>query len=322
MKIRKLTMLLGAAAMGILILDSRGAIRFASEGLELCIRTVIPSLFPFCVVGMVLTRQLQSVKLLRPVGYFFQLPPGAESILLTGLLGGYPIGAQNAANAFHAGVITRDEANRMLSFCSQPGPAFIFGILGSVFTLGQCWLLWGIVIFSALLVSRIFPKHDAPCPGKEAPRSDNSPILSKAVSAMGNICAWIILMRIVLGFLQRWILWRLSVPAQYALSGILELTNGCCMLSSVPDPGLRFILAAGMLSFGGICVLLQTKSQTPGLDIRCYLAGKLLQSAICISLAAAVQGYTWATVPLLAGIGWFRAGKSRKNSSIPAPVGV
>lgn len=322
MKIRKLTILFCAAAMGILILDSRAATVFAAEGVELCIRTVIPSLFPFCVVGMFLTRQVQSVKYLKPIGHLFRLQPGTEAIVLTGLQGGYPIGAQNTANAFHAGIISKGEANRMLRFTSQPGPAFIFGILGSVFTLGQCWLLWGIVLFSSLLVSRFFPEAEAASADIKPVLADNTPILPKAISAMGNICAWIILMRIVIGFLQRWILWLLPLPAQCALSGTLELTNGCYMLSCVSDSRLRFILAAGMLSLGGVCVLLQTNSLIHGLDIRCYIAGKLLQSAICVTLAAAVQEFSWPALPLMAGIGWLLTGKSRKNSSFPAPVGV
>ena len=48
MKSRKLLVgTVAAIAMLILILDGRCALYSAAEGLELCIRTVIPSLFPF-----------------------------------------------------------------------------------------------------------------------------------------------------------------------------------------------------------------------------------------------------------------------------------
>ena len=48
MKSRKLLVgTVAAIVMLILILDGRCALYGAAEGLELCIRTVIPSLFPF-----------------------------------------------------------------------------------------------------------------------------------------------------------------------------------------------------------------------------------------------------------------------------------
>lgn len=315
-------MFFSAATMGILILDSRAAMAYAAEGLELCIRTVIPSLFPLCVMSMCLTAQVHSFAFLRPLGRMFGLRRGTESILLTGLLGGYPIGAQNAAIAYRSGVLTEEEANRMISFCSQPGPAFLFGILGGIFTLGQCWTLWVIILAGSLAVSVLIPgRRIGPKVHAFAP-SNRTSVLKKAMAAMGNICCWIILMGIVIGFLQRWFLWLLPESSQCTISGILELTNGCCMLGSVPDPRLRFILAAGMLSFGGVCVLLQTHSLIQGLDIGRYIMGKVMQTCICVALACVVCGYYAAGIPLLAFIGLALAGKSRKKSSIPAAIGV
>lgn len=322
MKYGKLPMAFSAAAMGILILDSRAAIGYAAEGIDMCIRTVIPSLLPFCVVGMVLTRQLQSARFLRPVGRMFGLRPGTESILLAGFLGGYPVGAQNTANAWRAGILSEQEADRMLCFCSQPGPAFLFGILGDMFSLKQCWLLWGIILLGAWLVSRLFPGRDVVSGHTMHPISGHPPVIKSAVAAMANICGWIILIRIVIGFLARWFLWILPNPVSCALSGMLELTNGCLALRSIANPQLRFILAAGMLSFGGICVTLQTHSLIQGLSIRSYVTGKLLQAMICILLAAGVCGYIWPSAALIAGLTLILAGKSRKNSSIPVPVGV
>ncbi len=321
MKSKNVTMAIVAIAMGILILDSRIAIGYASEALELCLRTVIPSLFPLCVLGNLLTNQLQSARSLRPLGAAFGLRQGTESILLAGLLGGYPIGAQNIAIAFRTGTLTKDEANRMLSFCSQPGPAFLFGMLGSVFSLKECILLWMVVAAGAWIVSLLFPQtgHSpaaVPHPEK-AP-----PAVKSAVSSMGNICGWIILMRILLGFLERWVLWILPEPVQCTVAGILELTNGCLLLNSIADPGLRFILAAAMLSFGGICIMLQTGSLVSGLDMRFYMGGKLLQCGICVCLACALTGSYLALLPLLSGAIGYLAVKFRKNSSFPAPVGV
>ena len=64
-----------------LILDGRTAIDGARQGIELCLRTVIPSLFPFFVLSILLTSSLlgSSLAVLRPLGRLFGMPDGAES---------------------------------------------------------------------------------------------------------------------------------------------------------------------------------------------------------------------------------------------------
>ena len=86
----------------------------------------------------------------------------------------------------------------------------------------------------------------------------------------------------------------LPVWAQIALMGFLELTNGCCGLALIADVRLRFVLCSGILSFGGICVLLQTASVTKGLSLSGYLKGKLMQTVFSLllsSMAVLKQGW-------------------------------
>ena len=90
-----------AAGMLLLILDARTGFQGAAEGIRLCISSVIPSLFPFFVLSMVLTGAIagSTWRGLRPLGRLCGLPKGAESLLVVGLMGGYPVGAQSIAQA-------------------------------------------------------------------------------------------------------------------------------------------------------------------------------------------------------------------------------
>ena len=119
-----------------LIVDSQSALMGAREGLELCIKTVIPSLMPFFFLSVLLTNRLsgKKISMLRPLGRILRLPEGAESIFLIGILGGYPVGAQAISQAAQAGSLDRSNAKRMLGFCSNAGPSFNFGILGRMFS--------------------------------------------------------------------------------------------------------------------------------------------------------------------------------------------
>ena len=80
----------------VLILDGKTAIEGAHNGLEVCFHTVIPSLFPFIFLSSLLTGSLTGGTLIHsnPLRRLFRIPNGSEAILLTGLLGGYPIGAK------------------------------------------------------------------------------------------------------------------------------------------------------------------------------------------------------------------------------------
>ena len=52
---------------------------------------------------------------------------------------------------------------------------------------------------------------------------------------MATVCGWVELFRVLLAFLKRWIFWILPAAVHVAVTGILELSNGCCELLSVAD---------------------------------------------------------------------------------------
>lgn len=106
---------------------------------------------------------------------------------------------------------------------------------------------------------------------------------------MATICGWVVIFRVLLAFFQRWFLWMLPEDISILISGLLELTNGCCRLSLAVTPGARFVLASLLLGFGGLCVGLQTISVTQGLGTGLYFPGKLVQTGISFALAFAAQ---------------------------------
>ena len=319
------------AAIGllVLILDTKTALSGASQGLELCIRTVIPSLLPFFVLSCLLTSALtgESIPILRPLGRLCGVARGAESLLLIGMLGGYPAGAQCVAQAN----LRRQDAQRMIAFCNLAGPAFLFGIVAGKFSNSYApWLLWGIHILSALFVAMLLPGKSKDTAllhsGRPITLSD---AMQRSLRIMASVCGWIILFRILIAFLERWFLWLLPIPAQVAITGILELSNGCCDLGRISSEGLRFIIASAILASGGLCVTMQTVSVTSGLSLKTYLVGKFLQVLFSIFLAALLQARRmpipilfWIAILLAIVITLKFLHKKQNNSSISQLVGV
>ena len=314
-----------AASLGmlVLILDGKTALEGARQGIELCLRTVVPSLFPFFLLSILLTSSFMdsSLPLLRPLGRLCGVPKGAESLLVAGFLGGYPVGAQSIAAAYRAGQLHKKEAERLLAFCNNAGPAFLFGMVATMFPRRwMAWALWGIHMAGAVLAAVLIPGQR----GNQVTMSPARPTslsaaLHSALRVMATVCGWVVLFRVILAFLSRWFLWLLPAPAQVAVTGPLELSNGCCELMAVTDVRLRFCICAGMLAFGGLCVTMQTLSVTSGLSLKQYFLGKAMQTAFSLALTAAIVYGAWFPFGLLFLLCLlFR----QKKSSIPAAVGV
>ena len=307
MKSRKIPLLCAASAMAVLILDSRGSLRFASDAIELCIRTVIPSLFPFFVLSIYLTGNLGSKS-------------AKAAVITAGFLGGYPVGAQAAAEAYENGQLTKAQADKLLMFCSQAGPSFLFGMVASQFPhLRYGWMLWAVQLCSAATVALISGQDTSPSPVIHSPATTLAQAMKKATQAMASVCGWVVLFRILTGHLGRL---SMADGLYILLSGFAELTNGSLLLGQITDVSSRFLIAALILNFGGICVLLQTASVARGLDLRRYLTGKALQTFFSLCYGLCFIGIFWGTLPVFLAVFMYFLRNLRNNSSIPARIGV
>ena len=111
------------AAMGLVLLDGQTAQAGVREGLRLCAGAVVPALLPFFLLSNLLTRQLwgRSGRFLRFLGKVFRMPEGAECLLIPAFLGGYPAGAGAVGQAYASGGLRKEQAQRLLGYCSNVG---------------------------------------------------------------------------------------------------------------------------------------------------------------------------------------------------------
>ncbi len=327
--------IISALGMMVLILDAKTAMAAGLDGIQLCIQTLIPSLLPFFFMSSMLTQSLvgKKLRILAPLERILRIPQGSGGIVLISLLGGYPVGAQCIGQSLKERCLSHEDARRMIGFCSNAGPSFLFGIGAVVFPeIWMCWLLWGIHIAAMLLTGVLTPgmAYSPAGPMKEKNFSVSAS-LKGAVQSMGMVCGWVVLFRILLAFCQRWFLWLLPEAGQIFVAGILEIANGSCSLPQLPDIGSRFLLWAIFLSFGGVCVALQTYSVAADIDVRLYLPGKLTQAAISYLLAlpcCAALFQTRSSLPAVIAaaaicvIYYIYGRKTEKNSSNYRYIGV
>ena len=288
----RLRAVLWCFALALLILDTKTAVQSAFSAVDMCIRVLIPSLFPFFVVSSMLTGSLQGldIPLLKPLGKLLRLPKGGECLFLVGILGGYPVGAAAVAQQVRAGNLQKADGKRLLAFCSNAGPSFIFGIGVQLFSdVRYCWIIWGIHILSAILVGLLTPGQGQNLRYHAQQGSAIQGALKQSLAVMANVCAWVVLFRVLMGFLDRWVLWLLPDAIRILICGLLELANGSASLPMIGNEGLRLFLFSIMLSFGGCCVWMQTISAAEGADSSLYFPGKLTQTAASMILASGAQ---------------------------------
>ncbi len=118
-----------------LILFSGSAVKAAQNGLALWAGVVVPSLFPFFVAseiinstGFIKTSGILLEPVMRPV---FNVPGCASFALLLGVTSGYPVGAKLTADLRSNGLLSKNEAERLLAFTNNSGPLFIVGAVGT-----------------------------------------------------------------------------------------------------------------------------------------------------------------------------------------------
>jgi spore maturation protein SpmB len=296
MEMKRAVSLSAVLLVGALLLlrpdDASGAVL---SGIQVCLQSVVPSLFPFLVAaGLLQALGLAQIlgKALSPVmGPLFHLRGEAALPLLTGLVGGYPTGAKTAAALWREGVLSQQEAELLLGFCNNCGGAFLLGYAAAA--LGSqkagAWL-WGVHVAAALLtgmiLTRVYKDRGPallpcrlPVEPVTLPRALTSAVTG-AARATANICAFVVTFRVLTGLLP--------VPA-WAL-GVLEMVSGIETLS----PGRAgFVAAAAIVGWGGLSVHCQTMSVTEGLSLRWHWVGKAMQAGLSALLALAVAGLVY-----------------------------
>ena len=287
--------------VGVLLLlrpeTASGAVR---EALALCARTIVPSLFPFFVVTSLLLELGLADGLRRVCGPFmgplFHMRGVCALPLLMGLVGGYPSGARTAAELYRRGEVTREEAELLLGFCDNCGPAFLLSFAGAQ-VLGSAragaWL-YLIHVLSALVTGlvlcRVVPGRgpglltgNLPARPVSFPRALTGAVAGALTSVL-NICAFVTAFGVLSALLPA------AVPP--AALGVLEMVGGVEGLA----PGQAgFVLAAAITGWGGLSVHCQALSVTAsqGLSFRWHWAGKTIQSWLSVMLALAACAWVF-----------------------------
>lgn len=315
---RLLPLLTAVVALISLILFSEEAIKSAAKGLSLCSGVIIPSLLPFFVFSYLLSELglPQSFgRLARPImSGLFRVGGEGAAAFVVGLLGGYPLGAASVVDMYKRKEVGKDEAERLLVFCNNTGPAFIFGVAGAGIFKNPCagLLLYlvhiaaasAVGMVSSIGVSRNISKQPFSVRSTKSFTQSFASAVKSAVSSTLTICGFVVFFTVVDGVLDGIgifastagsLSFRFGLPLGWVrslLTGILELGSGIGSMYGLELSPLNLSLAAFILGWGGLSVHSQVLALIgdSGLSPAGHFWGKILHGVFSAALAMLLGG--------------------------------
>ena len=264
-----------------------------AASVKVCLEVMIPSLYAFMVIsGFIVSSGLYAV-LGKPFGaisrYVFKIPEEYFSVFIIGSIGGYPVGAKLLAELYKENKIERGTAETMLSYCYLAGPAFI------------CSIKIGLIIFASAFCANIILGFAKGIGKAVPPRSENNikldismecfiDSIASGAKGMFSICAVIVFFSSIICILDKLniIKYLAGILSKFtylsysdsvaSIRSFIEISN----ITLLTERDLKLVpLAASLLSFGGICVTIQTKGFVSGiLSTKCFYFSRIIASII------------------------------------------
>lgn len=236
-----------------------------SDGIDICLGTLIPSLYPFMIVSsLIINLNITGIfeKLFsKATAFIFGLPGKCFSVILLSLIGGYPIGGKMTKELYEKGEISLSQSKRLLLFCVNPGPAFAISSVG-FYMLGSKKI--GVIIYTSLILTALivgilsrFTFEEDNIYAKRV-YLDNKPKMSDALvkslssgsGSMLSVCAWVIAFSCICRLVE---ISPLGESIKFSLYCVLEVTNACLLSRGI----LPIPIITGLIAFGGLCTHFQ-----------------------------------------------------------------
>lgn len=258
-----------------------------STSISLFLSSVAPSLFPF----IFFTEFILKTDIINILSDFigqlfsriFRINKKSVSCVIIGFLCGFPMGAKTVAKLYEYGIITHNEAKKLLAFTNNCNPAFIISTIGigifSNISIGILLLISHYI--SAIIIGIIFPlnthvdiihnqsKNLNIFYEKKKNKDKNYSffdaikisILNSFVT-LGLILGFIILFNILFNIIATF-LQNINIDNYYIniLSGIFEVTKGTFNIYNLDmEINLKLCITSFCLGFSGLCILSQIYS--------------------------------------------------------------
>lgn len=273
----------------------------AWDALVLCIRTVIPTVFPIAAAGGILTCMAPPPRYLcRLPARMLALSHESVGVLFISLVSGFPVGAMLSSRLLEVGKIDREEAARLCCYTNNASAAFLVGTVGEGF-FGSArvgWILWLSCVTAALWVGVSMgrkARRRGACPRAENGRSvellPTPGALARSVANTGmgmlRLSSFVVFFAVFCTFWEEClefllpdrILFRYVKAVCYCL---FEITGGLRSVAGLSIPMLVKIAFAGIATgFGGLSVFFQCMASGDAPNALSLMGARVKMGILC-----------------------------------------
>jgi sporulation integral membrane protein YlbJ len=298
----------------VFVYNLESCIDAALIGVNLVVKTIIPTIFPFSVIcnllisydGVGLYSKILGPILCKPL----KLSKSSSFPIVASFLSGYPLGCKYCCDLYSLGYIDRKEFERLLNIASNASPMFIIGSIGATM-LGDIKLGFILLIgnyLSSIIVGILTMNHTKTSSVmKELPKNNSNMNFGSALkSALDNginttlqVGAFVVLFSIIISIIKNntyisIVFYNieefLNLP-KYSIYGLflgsVEFTNGCKLITTLPlTLPFKLAIISFICSFSGLSVIAQISSFVYKYDISIakYSFIKFIQGVISFSI--------------------------------------
>ncbi len=253
---------------------------YVSKALDICIKSLIPSLFPFILLVKLYcaTKDISSKSSL--ISNIFSkitgIPPVLSSIVLIGMFSGFPTGALAASSVYENNLCTKSDAERAIALSNNCSAAFLINAAGAkilhntafgyILLLSQCVSL----IVCALLLKVIFPKKTVSgdviyYSNQNAKQSISNKsftsvftkCIKDSINSVLGVSAYVMFFSLISGILSDMLFAIHDTPTfSMIISGIFEVSGAVFKATELSFPR-NLLMCSFVCSLSGLAVFFQ-----------------------------------------------------------------
>lgn len=264
-----------------------------NNSLNIWLKNLVPSLFPFFIISDILINYNITNYIPKYIKNkcqsIFNITDNMLTILLLSIISGFPSNARNAKTMYENNLITKDEANHILIFSHFANPVFILTTVATFLNNKKIAIVILISQYlSNFILGIIFRNKFKQNNYKVIEKKNNNKFsnilinsINKSIDSILSICGIIVIFLLISSIITTTI--NLNQYNSTLIKGIFEITLGINSLNGLNLNNIYIAVISSMfISFGGLSVHMQVKSQLTNTDINYhyFLIGRLYQVLI------------------------------------------
>ena len=268
----------------------------AVAGIRLSALSVIPSIFPFIILGDVL-KSMSPTSSCKSVSKFFEASFGISATgiaaFICGNICGFPIGVGYASNLYTDDLISKDECEHLIGLSNNPSAAFVISGVG----VGLCGNFQiGIILYISLIIATLLTGVIFKCRLKTQKvyentrqRFDLATSIKNAAYSSISICAYIVFFSSLLSLVGLIIKNEIVISITASLLEIGNAVNRVSKLVFLPEY-IKNGLLGFCLGFSGFSVHMQARNILHhDISMRIYYIMKATEGILSFIISAALS---------------------------------